>query len=108
MRNLKRLLPCWMGSALTLTALGVRAEVPAANDLPDSANSKAADAPSEQDLAEIADDAYIYAYSLMLMDATARLSTNVASPDNQHAPINQFARSESLPDATSTAVMLPN
>ncbi len=108
MRNRKKWLAYWVGLALTVSALAVRAEELAPNEPPDSANSKVTEQESEPDLTAIADEAYIYAYPLMLMDATARVMTNVASPDNQHAPVNQFARLEALPDPEFTAVVLPN
>jgi len=70
--------------------------------------SKAAEKQTEQTLAELADEAYVYAYPLVLMDVTAQAMINVATPDNQHAPPNQFARMESLPDPAFNAVVLPN
>ena len=48
---------------------------------------------------EDAQEAYIFGYPLVLMDVTKEIATNVAVPDNYHAPINQFAHARQLPDA---------
>jgi len=64
--------------------------------------------PSDQ-IGEVATSAYIYAYPLILMEITRRVSTNVA--DTSHfgkAPMNQFANLPAFPDATFTDVVRPN
>ncbi len=66
-----------------------------------------APAPS-QDLAAVAEDAYIYGYPLLVMDATARQMTNVPTPSAASAPVNQLARVDTLPDASFKAVVRPN
>jgi hypothetical protein len=66
-----------------------------------------AEAPPD-DLRAIAEEAYVYAYPLMVMDATERTATNVPAPKGVHAPLNQFARVDVLPDASFTAVVMPN
>jgi hypothetical protein len=74
--------------------------------------ARAAPAPVSADEArEIAVDAYLYAYPLVLMDVTRRVSTNVAAPDTElgfRAPMNQFAHMKRYPDASFTDVVRPN
>ncbi|HKA28785.1 MAG TPA: DUF1254 domain-containing protein [Candidatus Binatia bacterium] len=74
--------------------------------------ARAATAPVSADEAkEIAIDAYVYAYPLVLMDVTRRVSTNVAAPDTElgfRAPMNQFAHAKRYPDAGFTDVVRPN
>jgi hypothetical protein len=56
--------------------------------------------PSDE-IGEVAISAYIYAYPLIVMEITRRVSTNVA--DASHfgkAPMNQFANLPAFPDAT--------
>jgi len=59
-------------------------------------------------LVALADEAYVYGYPLLILDATFRDGTNVAAPQGHRAPVNQFARVDVLPDASFTAVVLPN
>ncbi|MGM4918744.1 DUF1254 domain-containing protein [Tardiphaga sp. 803_E3_N1_3] len=64
--------------------------------------------PSDE-ISEVAISAYIYAYPLILMEITRRVSTNVA--DASHfgkAPMNQFGHLPAFPDATFTDVVRPN
>lgn len=57
---------------------------------------------------EIAREAYIYAYPLVLMEVTRRTSTNVLEPAGLTAPINQLAHAREFPDASFTVVVRPN
>ncbi len=60
-------------------------------------------------IGDIATSAYIYAYSLILMEMTRRVSTNVADTRTfGRAPMNQFANLPAFPDATYTDVVRPN
>jgi outer membrane immunogenic protein len=64
--------------------------------------------PSDQ-IGEIATSAYMYAYPLIMMEITRRVSTNVA--DTSHfgkPPMNQFGHLPAFPDATFTDVVRPN
>jgi hypothetical protein len=64
--------------------------------------------PSDQ-IGDVASSAYIYAYPLIMMEITRRVSTNVA--DTGHfgkAPMNQFGNLPAFPDATFTDVVRPN
>ena len=57
---------------------------------------------------ETAKDAYIYAYPLMTMDMTRRVTTNVANPEGTSAPMGQFAKLREYPNASFNAVTAPN
>ena len=64
--------------------------------------------PADQ-IGEVAVSAYIYAYPLIMMEITRRVSTNVA--DTSHfgrGPMNQFSNVPAFPDATFTDVVRPN
>jgi hypothetical protein len=66
---------------------------------------------SAEEAKEIAVDAYLYAYPLVLMDVTRQVSTNVAAPEKKagfRAPVNQFANAQRYPDAGFTDVVRPN
>ena len=64
--------------------------------------------PSDQ-IGEVAVSAYIYAYPLISMEMTRRLSTNVADVRQfGKAPMNQFANLPAFPDATYTDIARPN
>ena len=60
-------------------------------------------------IGDIATNAYIYAYPLILMELTRRISTNVADTRQfGRAPMNQFTNFPAFPDATYTDVVRPN
>ncbi|UST72292.1 DUF1254 domain-containing protein [Pseudomonas siliginis] len=63
---------------------------------------------SANDAQEIAREAYIYAYPLVLMKVTKDVSTNVAQPIGLTAPINRLAHSRAFPDPSFTVVVRPN
>lgn len=66
---------------------------------------------SADEAKEIAIEAYVYAYPMVLMDVTRQIATNVAAADAQggaRAPVNQFAHMPRYPDATFTDVVRPN
>lgn len=71
---------------------------------------QAQDQPSDDELREIAVDAYLYAYPIVLMDVTRQVSTNCerAFGAKLNAPMNQFAHVPAFPDATFTDVVRPN
>jgi hypothetical protein len=56
----------------------------------------------------IATEAYVYGYSLVTMDLTRRVVTNVAAPEGAHAPMGQFANLRAYPTATFKDVTAPN
>lgn len=55
-----------------------------------------------------ASDAYIYGYPLVTMEMTRRVMTNVAAVEKTRAPMGQFLRLRSYPDATYRDVTAPN
>jgi hypothetical protein len=60
--------------------------------------------PSDQ-IGEVAANAYLYAYPLILMELTRRIATNVADTRQfSKAPMNQFANVPAFPDATYTDI----
>jgi hypothetical protein len=66
---------------------------------------------SDDEAAEIAVEAYVYAYPLVLMDTTRRVMTNHEAPDPKTglgAPVNQFSHKQTFPDSTFTDVVRPN
>ena len=48
---------------------------------------------------ELLEQAYLYAFPLVLMDATRKVSTHTETPNSTRAPINQFCHTEKLADA---------
>jgi len=56
----------------------------------------------------IAVEAYTYGYPLVTMEMTRRIMTNVAAPAGTRAPMGQFMRARSYPDATFRDVTAPN
>ena len=56
----------------------------------------------------LATDAYIFGYPLVTMEITRRVMTNVAAGQKTRAPMGQFVRARSYPDATFRDVTAPN
>ena len=69
---------------------------------------KAAAAQQTLTAQSLLEQAYLYAFPLVLMDATRKVSTNTETPNSTRAPINQFIHAEKLADAASRAVVTPN
>lgn len=61
-----------------------------------------------QEAEQIATEVYVYAYPLVTMDITKEIMTNTAEPQNQKAPVGQFANLRTYPDASFTDVTAPN
>lgn len=55
-----------------------------------------------------AEEAFLYCYSLVIMDITRRKLTNTETPGPDAAPINQFANKSSFPDYKFKDVVRPN
>jgi hypothetical protein len=53
-------------------------------------------------------DAYVYGYPLVTMEMTRRVMTNVREPEGTRAPMGQFMRARTYPDATFRDVTAPN
>ena len=71
-------------------------------------SSKVAQDAKEVEAFETAKEAYIYAYPLMTMEMTRRVTTNVAAPVGTSAPMGQFAKLREYPNASFNAVTAPN
>lgn len=65
-----------------------------------------ADAASE--IQTLLEEAYLYAFPLVLVDATKTVSTNAKAPSANRAPVNQFIHARKLLDASSRTVVSPN
>lgn len=58
---------------------------------------------------QVALDAYIYAYPMVLMEITRRAVINVDVPNGMgRAPVNQFGHFKAFPDSTFAVVVRPN
>jgi hypothetical protein len=67
------------------------------------------DAVTNEKFVEIAKQAYVYGYPMILMDYTKKVATNVATPQtNGYAPLNQLGHFRMFPDDKFTAVVKPN
>src|SRR5262245_50076997 len=64
--------------------------------------------PSASDASQAAIDAYVYAYPLVTMEMTRRRSTNVTKAEGARAPMGQFAKLRTYPDASFKDVTAPN
>jgi len=53
-------------------------------------------------------DAYIYGYPLVTMDMTRRQQTNVAAPDDAHAPMGQLIKMRAYPAVDNKGAAAPN
>jgi hypothetical protein len=56
----------------------------------------------------LATDAYVFGYPLVTMEMTRRVMTNVAQPEGTRAPMGQFMKARSYPDASFRDVTAPN
>ena len=92
--------PVRFGAALAalLLCLGIAA----------SSALKAADNPGNLDADAIAVEAYVYAYPLVTVELTRRRLTNVVAPEGTSAPMGQFAKLRTYPDASYRDVTAPN
>lgn len=57
---------------------------------------------------ELLEQAYLYSFPLVLMDATRKVSTNTETPNSTRAPINQFCHAEKLADAHGLCKINPD
>lgn len=63
---------------------------------------------SPQEAQQIAYDATVYGFPLVIMDLTRQVLTAVPAPNASGSPVNQFANKKVFPDATFTNVVNPN
>jgi hypothetical protein len=61
-----------------------------------------------EEAAQIAERAYIYGYPLVTMEFTRRVMTNAEHPGDNHAPMGQFYRAATYPNAQFRDVTAPN
>jgi hypothetical protein len=62
-----------------------------------------------EDAHDIAVEAWLYAYPLVMMELTRRKMTNVAAPlPDYRAPVNRFSHRAAFPDASSTEPLWPD
>ena len=85
-------------SAATAAALGI-------SFLPVETAEACFAIPDAQNLLE---EAYLYAFPLVIMNATKIYSTNTETANNIRAPINQFNHARKLADASFRTVVTPN
>lgn len=68
----------------------------------------APDQAKEQEAVAIGVEAYIYGYSLVTMEMTRRVLTNVNKPEGKAAPMGQFLRLREYPTPADKQVTAPN
>jgi hypothetical protein len=73
-----------------------------------SAQAQSSRSLSPDVLQDIARDAYIYAYPLVISYITNRVGTNVKEPRGTFAPVNQLTHMRDVPDENWTIVVRPN
>ncbi|MGD0353567.1 MAG: DUF1254 domain-containing protein [Dehalococcoidia bacterium] len=61
-----------------------------------------------QEAQQVAYDATVYGFPLVIMDLTRQVLTAVPAPNANGAPVNQFGNKKTFPDATFTNVVNPN
>ena len=66
------------------------------------------DSETDENIWETVEDAYVYAFPLVLMDATETSATNTEEAVTEKAPVNQFIHSVALADAQFRTVVTPN
>jgi hypothetical protein len=97
-----------------LSSCGKQADTTAekvATDVKDKvvADAKAVEAlAKEKEAQEIGIDAYEFAYPLVTMELTRRVSTNATAPEGSKAPMGQFAKLRGYPAVDNHAVTAPN
>jgi len=64
--------------------------------------------PGVEESVRIATEAYIYGYPLVTVDMTRKRFTNVAVPDDSHAPMGQLIKLRAYPAVENHAVTAPN
>ena len=66
------------------------------------------DSETDENIWETVEDAYVYAFPLVIMDATKISATNTEEAVTEKAPVNQFIHSVALADAQFRNVVTPN
>jgi len=114
MRNLSRpnplrlaVLACAIGMSCAAAAQSPRPTFRLVSETP-AATPVAAATVSGQELHDIAVDAYVYAYPMVLMELTRRGATNVQTPLDGRAPLNMFGHKTAFPDAKTPNARWPS
>ena len=66
------------------------------------------DSETDENIWKTVEDAYVYAFPLVIMDATKISATNTEEAVTEKAPVNQFIHSVALADAQFRTVVTPN
>ena len=66
------------------------------------------DSETDENIWKTVEDAYVYAFPLVIMDATKISATNTEEAFTKKAPVNQFIHSAALADAQFRTVVTPN
>lgn len=74
----------------------------------EEASTTAAQPEESEDNWKIIEDVYIFAFPLVLVDATAANATNTVAPTDTKAPVNQMIHASKLADADTKSVVTPN
>ena len=93
----------WAIFAFTLSGCGQKADTAAEKPV-----AQAEDLVKQHEAKEIGIEAYMYAYPLVTMEFTRRVSTNVAAPEGSKAPMAQFAKLRGYPAVDDHTVTAPN
>jgi hypothetical protein len=98
------------GDKKPATPAAPAASQPASAPAADAAKAKAdaEAAAKEKEAMETAVDAYVYGYPLVTMEYTRRVSTNVEKSEGSKAPMGQFAKLRTYPDASFKTITAPN
>ena len=72
------------------------------------AHGGAAQALTVDEAKKVAEDAYIYGYSLISVEMSRKVITNVEKPETTRAPMGQFANLREYPSAAFRDVTAPN
>ena len=95
---MKRFAALIVSAALVLSGYSSNVQVFAAAD----------DSETDENIWETVEDAYVYAFPLVLMDATETSATNTEEAVTGKAPVNQFIHSGALANAQFRNVVTPN
>jgi len=101
-------------AAIAIPACGQKADTPVADkakadvQAKAAADAAAANAAKEKEGLEAGVEAVAYGFPLVIMDATCRKLSNVATAGAMAAPINQFANMPEFPDASFKDVVRAN
>lgn len=98
----------WAPPPIVKVSAAPVAHAPTAAAVGPAAAAVESNAVSEQEAKEMAHDAYVFAYPLLLMEATKRVGTNAERPQFPVGPINQIAHAREFPDDTFSIVVRPN